>query len=518
MRCLYNRELPYSLLLADLLGVALGIAVALRLDFAADAVGLRAFAGVHLGLAVCVAALWLLSLFLCGAYERDFVRLPIRSLYLAFTGVVLALALTAVVMYLVPAWHLGLLAYVVQATVIAPILALNRVCWRLRHASDPRSPILLVGQDELFWEAWAGVHEHLPSGTDLYAVNPNGFAATWSAVSLEPISPLTEAQAREMVGGPTPKPIVLAGTDLLAPEQAEFLAHCCLHGAAVLSVLSFYELAARKLPVFLMHGQWWAQLQHEPPSQACLSTKRWWDLGVTIVLAPAALLLAGIGAILVKATSPGPVIFRQRRVGFRGAEFDLLKLRTMRVDAEVQTGAVWAATNDNRATPVGRFLRATGIDELPQLWNVLRGEMSIVGPRPERPEIARGLCRDLPFYPQRHTVPPGITGWAQIHQGGDRTLDDVMEKLRLDLYYAKHFSFSLDFRILIRTVQMLLAGSKPVSRHATAADRLRASARKTVSVVNVGSGYWAPGDSPAGGLALAVPQAGKTADRQGGER
>jgi exopolysaccharide biosynthesis polyprenyl glycosylphosphotransferase len=518
VRCLHNRQLPVALLIADLIGIALGVAIALSLNFVEDGVRAIAPARVHVGPALGITAIWLVSLCLCGAYERDYLRLPVRSLYLTFSGVLLALALTAVLMYLVPGSCLPRTAYLVMASVTAPLLALGRVLWRLKHAHDPRHPILLLGQDELFWEVWAAVHEHLPTDTALYAVNANGFAATWSALSGVPVVPVTEAQAHEMVAAPGPKPIVLAGTTLYTRQQTGFLAHCCLHGAAVLSVMSFYELAARKLPIFPLAGEWWAQLQHEPLSSACLCTKRWWDLAVTLVAAPFALLLAGIGAVLVKCTSPGPAIFRQRRVGLGGVEFDLVKLRTMRVDAEAETGAVWAASNDARTTPVGRFLRATGIDELPQFWNVLRGEMSLVGPRPERPEIVEQLCEELPLYPQRHAVPPGITGWAQIHQGGDRSLDDVLEKLRLDLYYAKHFSFTLDLRILVRTVQMLLVGRKPTSRRVSAAARFRASTRRTVFVVSTGGWFRAPGDAPAPSPMVAGSRAFGRADLQGGER
>jgi exopolysaccharide biosynthesis polyprenyl glycosylphosphotransferase len=166
--------------------------------------------------------------------------------------------------------------------------------------------------------------------------------------------------------------------------------------------------------------------------------------------------LIAIAAVLIKLTSPGPVFYRQTRVGLNGKTFEVYKLRSMRQDAEAGTGAVWASQNDPRVTPIGRLLRKTRIDELPQFWNVLRGDMSIVGPRPERPEYVRQLTAQIPFYPQRLCVKPGITGWAQInHQYGD-SLEHAIAKLEYDLYYIKNFSPALDFYTMFQTAKIML--------------------------------------------------------------
>jgi sugar transferase (PEP-CTERM system associated) len=161
-------------------------------------------------------------------------------------------------------------------------------------------------------------------------------------------------------------------------------------------------------------------------------------------------------ALVVKLTSPGPVLFRQKRVGKNGSIFTILKFRSMRADAEKGTGAVWAVKNDPRITPVGKWLRKLRLDELPQLLNVLRGEMSIVGPRPERPEFVEPLNQKIPFYSQRHCVKPGITGWAQInHKYGD-TLEDTVIKLEYDLYYIKNLTPALDAFIIFHTLKVML--------------------------------------------------------------
>ncbi|MGE5571236.1 MAG: sugar transferase [Rhodospirillales bacterium] len=161
-------------------------------------------------------------------------------------------------------------------------------------------------------------------------------------------------------------------------------------------------------------------------------------------------------AIAIKLTSKGPVLFKQTRVGLNGELFTLYKFRSMYVDAEARTGAVWASKDDPRVTKVGRWLRRLRIDELPQLWNVLRGEMAIVGPRPERPEFVKILSEKIPYYRQRHCLKPGITGWAQInHKYGD-TIEDTVVKLEYDLYYIKHLSVALDLYIIFHTLKTML--------------------------------------------------------------
>ncbi len=161
-------------------------------------------------------------------------------------------------------------------------------------------------------------------------------------------------------------------------------------------------------------------------------------------------------ALLVKLTSPGPVLYRQRRVGLNERQFVLYKFRSMRADAEAATGAVWASPDDPRTTGLGRWLRKLRLDELPQLLNVLKGEMLIVGPRPERPEFVAALTEKIPFYRQRLCLKPGITGWAQInHKYGD-TLEDTMTKLEYDLYYIKNVAFALDAYIIFHTLKVML--------------------------------------------------------------
>jgi sugar transferase (PEP-CTERM system associated) len=184
--------------------------------------------------------------------------------------------------------------------------------------------------------------------------------------------------------------------------------------------------------------------------------KRWFDILASLILLVFAAPIIALTALAVKLESKGPAFYRQQRVGLFGVEFSVVKLRSMRQDAEVAGQAVWAAENDPRVTRVGRFIRTVRIDELPQVWVVLLGKMSFVGPRPERRQFVTDLETKLPFYAERHMVKPGITGWAQINYPYGASLEDSRNKLEYDLYYAKNYTPFLDLLILLQTVRVLL--------------------------------------------------------------
>ncbi len=184
--------------------------------------------------------------------------------------------------------------------------------------------------------------------------------------------------------------------------------------------------------------------------------KRLFDIVASLILLVTMLPVILLTAIAVKLESKGPAFYRQSRVGLYGVPFDCLKLRSMRSDAEVAGTAVWAEKNDPRITRIGRFIRKVRIDELPQCWSVLKGEMSFVGPRPERPQFVEDLETKLPYYAERHMVKPGITGWAQINYPYGASIEDSRQKLEYDLYYAKNYSPFLDLLILLQTLRVVL--------------------------------------------------------------
>jgi sugar transferase (PEP-CTERM system associated) len=217
-----------------------------------------------------------------------------------------------------------------------------------------------------------------------------------------------------------------------------------------------YEEYTGKIAVEILRPSWLIFSEGFRKTQLVRTAKRASD----VVLASLGLLLLsplmGIIAALVKLTSPGPVLYHQRRVGLQGRLFSVHKFRSMRHDAEAATGAVWAAANDSRVTPIGKLLRRTRFDEVPQLWNVVKGEMSLVGPRPERPEFVSDLTDAIPYYGLRHTVRPGVTGWAQVRYTYGASVEHALEKLQYDLDYIKHLTLSFDVLILLSTIKTVL--------------------------------------------------------------
>jgi sugar transferase (PEP-CTERM system associated) len=227
-------------------------------------------------------------------------------------------------------------------------------------------------------------------------------------------------------------------------------------GVAFDHLASVYEEYTGKIAVENLRPSWFIFSDGFRKSAVLITVKRVIDLMVGAIGFVLALPIMLLVAFLVRLTSRGPVLYHQARVGQHGRIVTVHKFRSMVTDAEAGTGAVWAQRNDSRVTPIGRFLRRTRLDELPQLWNVLRGDMSLVGPRPERPEFVRSLTDQIPFYGQRHVVRPGLTGWAQVRYTYGASVEDAMEKLQYDLYYIKNMSLALDLFILFSTVKTVL--------------------------------------------------------------
>lgn len=198
-------------------------------------------------------------------------------------------------------------------------------------------------------------------------------------------------------------------------------------------------------------------------SRRARAAKRALDVAAAAVLLVLGAPLCLLVGIAIRLEDGGPVLYRQTRVGRGGAPFTLFKLRSMRLDAEAESGPQWAVPDDSRATRIGRWIRALRIDEIPQAWNVLVGEMSFVGPRPERPSFVALLREEFPAYDLRHCVRPGLTGWAQVNQPYSASVDDVRRKLDFDLHYLRNWSVLLDVRILARTAELILLEGRAAS-------------------------------------------------------
>ncbi len=267
------------------------------------------------------------------------------------------------------------------------------------------------------------------------------------------------AELNEMVVRDRISRVVVAEWD--APSRKNLAAALLdprLRGLEVNDAVDFYEQLSGKLWVEALNPEWFIYTDGFKHSKAGNGLKRLFDVTFALLLILLAAPLLALIALAIKLDSPGPVLFRQIRVGLHGETFTIYKFRSMRQDAELETGPVWTGELDERITKVGRLLRKFRLDEILQAINVLRGEMSLVGPRPERPYFVDRLEQQIPFYNLRHYVKPGITGWAQVMYPYGASVEDAHEKLQYDLYYAKHKSLGFDAGILLKTIKIVLFG------------------------------------------------------------
>lgn len=401
--------------------------------------------------------LWLFALFLGEHYTLRPARSSlVRTLQLAGSTAIGTLGAIALTFILVPSHLSHRLLYCV-ASIVAWLLF--TVVREIAIACGPdalvRERVLIVGTGPRS----KGLIEALLNGH-----NPNE-AQVVGAIRANTSEPEQELPCRllgdlddclEVIAEYQVNHLVISP----APPLSRELIHCAAHsdawGVRVQTMESAYEELTWRAPIFNVGEAWMASLDSVNSSKYATWLKRFADLILTILFMPLALPIIAICAILVKLLSGGPVFYRQERIGKDGVPFTFTKLRTMVVDAEARTGPVWAMADDPRITPIGRFLRRTRLDELPQLFSVLNGDMSLIGPRPERAHFVDKFKREIPLYEKRLMVRPGITGWAQVHHNYDRCTDDVIEKLRYDLYYVRHLSLSLDIQIILKTIGVVL--------------------------------------------------------------
>lgn len=268
----------------------------------------------------------------------------------------------------------------------------------------------------------------------------------------------TIEKLRELADAFSTETVIVATSLAREPSVLRLLRPLRCAGTEVMDYVALHEGLAQEIPLDHINDEWLMNAAMNSSVIHIRKVKRIMDVVTAvcglIITAPLSLL----AAVLVRMDSHGPVLYRQRRCGLDGLPYVLYKFRTMRQDAEAASGAVWASKVDARITRVGAFLRKWRVDEIPQLINVLRGEMSLVGPRPERPEFVATLEAAIPFYKERLMVPPGITGWSQVKYPYAASIDSARRKLQYDLYYIKHMSFFLDCLILLRTFRTIVVG------------------------------------------------------------
>jgi sugar transferase (PEP-CTERM system associated) len=272
------------------------------------------------------------------------------------------------------------------------------------------------------------------------------------------VGSITDMDLATMIGTQRVNRIIVALDDRRGRLPVEMLLSLKSRGVLVQDGIEYYEQITGKIPIESLRLGTLLFSTGFHLSRFLIIYKRIASILVSISGLILTLPLLPFVVLAIKLTSPGRLLYHQKRVGKDDNVFYCHKFRTMRADAEADTGATWAGDEDPRITTVGHFLRTTRLDEIPQLWNVLKGEMSLIGPRPERPEFIEMLRREIPYYDLRHTVRPGITGWAQIRYKYGSSVEDAKEKLRYDLFYIKHMSPGLDALIFFSTIKIILLG------------------------------------------------------------
>ena len=382
-----------------------------------------------------------------------------RELFVRFVQAIAAGAfLLAGLYYVLPSMIIGRGVIVIAALTLVVLVPGWRLVFEwLSRNMRPRERLLLVGTSaatvELARELFDRRHQ---LGVEIVGFVDTDPAQVGTPVlnpgvigTIEDIPSIVRAKGVDRV--------VVSLADSRGKLPVDKLLEMKLDGITFDYLASIYEEYTGKIAVENLRPSWLIFSPGFKKSRQLSVTKRMIDITIAGAGLVLTLPLMAVVAAAIRLTSKGPVLYHQRRVGQQGRNFTLHKFRSMREDAETKTGPVWASKQgDDRVTPLGSMLRRTRFDELPQLWNVLRGDMSFVGPRPERPEFVSELTKQIPFYRQRHVLRPGLTGWAQVRYTYGASVEDALQKLQYDLFYIKHMSISLDLFIIFSTIKTVI--------------------------------------------------------------
>ena len=392
-------------------------------------------------------------IFDCYSLGREDIR---DSSIRVMVAVVAGIVGTGFIFYSLDHWRFPRFMFVLQAVItLCLTLGWRAIYWRFGQAIAVRHERVILLGAGYAGQVRAMLAEYSPTSDILgYSGEPGADEAETGPYLCPPSNLLQTARAMSATK------ILVIDTLYLEEALARELFDAKMQGLKVEDMRSLYERYTARIPVDFIEDTW--LLLEDGFNFNANSTmrrgKRMFDVVFSLSLLILTLPVLLISALCIRLESRGPVFYTQKRVGLGSQEFTVYKLRSMRSDAE-QHGAVWAAEKDPRVTRVGRFIRKTRIDELPQLVNVLKGDMSVIGPRPERMEFVRQLEEKLPYYSVRHTIKPGITGWAQVCYPYGASVEDARYKLEYDLYYIKNLSFLLEAKIILKTIGVVIIPS-----------------------------------------------------------
>jgi len=402
-----------------------------------------------------VTILWIIGLYVAGLYDVGILKNGIKFFRLYLEGMIANLGIAVAFFYLLPFFAIAPRTNLFLYFALALLFGYG---WRLFYnrfvaSAFFRNRVLYVGSGADVIKMRSLLHQPV-YGFELAAILETTEGTRFESEGISwhrTIDTLPEIVERERID------TILLGHQLQEiPRLREALYKTLFMSVAILDRAIFEETMTGRVPLEFVSQTWFLEHLREREKTWYEGLKRWMDIVIAIPIVLVTILLYPIITLVIKLASPGPVLYSQIRTGKLGKPFRIWKFRTMKTDAEVEGQPQFASKDDPRITRVGKIFRAMRIDELPQIWNVLRGDMSLIGPRPERPEFVDELVNQMPYYALRHLTRPGLTGWAQVRFPYAGTFEDNLKKLQYDLYYIKHRSLLLDAAILLKTIGIVL--------------------------------------------------------------
>lgn len=447
----YNRNHPF-LFLGDIAFILAAIQLSSWIRFGTS---FNVFT-IHTGATFFTLLVYIVMLYIFDLYNMARPFLPGERGGRMTMAIVMAGSASAILFYSLPHWEFGRGIFLIQMILIWGIL----FCWRWLFSitfavAIRKLNILIIGAGK----SGAAIHQLLEKPRSPYKVV--GFldddpAKQGKTVGSSPVLGTTD-RLQEIANQKGIKTAILAINHNRPPELIARLLKGRLHGLTIMDMPAIYEQLTNSVPVEHLRDDWllFSDGFYLTTKQYVQRIKRLIDFVASSIILIVSLPIMAITAVTIRISSPGPVFFKQKRIGKHGEVFIVWKFRSMVEDAEHE-GAMWAEKDDRRMTGVGRVIRIMRIDELPQIFNVFCGEMSLIGPRPERPEFVRELEARIPYYGIRHSVLPGISGWAQVNYQYGASVEDALKKLEYDVYYIKNMSLLLDINILLKTIGVVL--------------------------------------------------------------
>ncbi|OGN07730.1 MAG: hypothetical protein A3C61_00060 [Candidatus Yanofskybacteria bacterium RIFCSPHIGHO2_02_FULL_39_10] len=429
-----------GLLILDIVTLYSALAITLFIRYSED---FSAQYAIHLLPFLFIFALWLLIFYISNLYDFGFLRNNLDFYSSLFRAILFASAISVSFFYLIPIFNItpktNLMIFII---IFSGIVIINRTLFNKANASGFKKPLLVVGVNTQSLELAKYIEENPQLGYELKYIMD---LAKGGVKTID-----------KVIKDDKINTVVISPETYQVPQIIDTFYRSLENRVTFKNLSSFYEQITNKVPLGAINQIWFLENLSEGSKKTYEELKRFLDVVFAVILEVFVIPFVPLIALAIKISSPGPVFYRQKRVGRNGKNFEIIKFRTMRNDAEKETGAIWAQENDPRTTWIGKIMRKTRIDELPQLSNILRGEMSFVGPRAERPEFHDKLKIEVPFYEERYIIKPGLTGWAQINYRYGSSVADAAEKLQYDLYYIKNRSLILDLGVILKTINIAM--------------------------------------------------------------